>query len=480
MSARKSLIYSVMDRYASLAISIGSSMLIARLLTPTEIGIFSVTMVMLVMLTTVRDMGAGSYLIQVQDLTAERVRAVWSVQLGLGIGLACIILAISYPAALLYHEPRVQSILLVVALNYAINPFGSITYAWLMREMKFETVAVMRFCSSLGGALVSGVLAWKQYGPISLAFGSLAATAINALIASYFRPAWFPLRPGLVGIREVLAFGSRLTGSTIATSVSGSAVELILGKLQGLAAAGFYSRAGGLLQMFNRFFVDAVGSVCLPWFSKQLREVGSFTQSFEKATSYATVIGWPFCIGIFFLAHPTIRLLYGTQWDASVNLARLLAIGLALSVPSVLCNIAMLASGAVAKIARLSLVCAVFSFVVLSLGAMHSLLGLGVGSIAASAFSSIVWMASTRTALQLPLARLGAALWRSLLVALASAIGPITAFVVYGFTPDQIAAPLALGIGGSLLGFIIGAFLARHPIIGEFSLVWKKLGAGRA
>ncbi|TAM43293.1 MAG: hypothetical protein EPN61_08505 [Burkholderiaceae bacterium] len=87
MSTRKSLVFSFLDRYASLAISIVSSMVIARLLTPTEIGVFSVTMVRLMFVSTVRDLGAGQYLIQEKELTTERIRAVWAVQLGRATGL---------------------------------------------------------------------------------------------------------------------------------------------------------------------------------------------------------------------------------------------------------------------------------------------------------------------------------------------------------------------------------------------------------
>ena len=39
MSTRNSLFFSFLDRYASLAISVVSSMVIARLLTPAEIGV---------------------------------------------------------------------------------------------------------------------------------------------------------------------------------------------------------------------------------------------------------------------------------------------------------------------------------------------------------------------------------------------------------------------------------------------------------
>ncbi|HPW30049.1 MAG TPA: oligosaccharide flippase family protein [Rhodoferax sp.] len=274
MSARKTLFYSFLDRYASLLISVVSSMVIARLLTPQEVGVFSVTMMLLMFVGTVRDMGAGQYLVQEKELTVDRIRAVWAVQLGLGLGLAALVLLVSYPVAVFYNEPRMRDIMLVVALNYAINPFGSLTYAWLMREMRFEVVALMRFSASLSGAMVSGWLAWKNYGPISLAFGSLTSTVVNALIAVYFRPTAFPWLPGFAEIRRVLVFGSHFTFSSIVTTLSESAPELMLGKVQSLTTAGLYSRANGLVLMFNRLFVDAVGAFCIPWFAKANREQG--------------------------------------------------------------------------------------------------------------------------------------------------------------------------------------------------------------
>lgn len=110
MPTRKSLFFSFLDRYASLAINVLSSMVIARLLTPAEIGVFSVTMVLLMFVATVRDMGAGQYLLQEKELTNDRIRAVWAVQLGLGIGLACVVLLASYPVSIFYKEPDRKSV----------------------------------------------------------------------------------------------------------------------------------------------------------------------------------------------------------------------------------------------------------------------------------------------------------------------------------------------------------------------------------
>ena len=450
-------------------------MVIARLLTPSELGVFSVAMVLLTFVSTVRDMGTGQYLVQEKNLTTERIRAVWAVQLGLGLTLACLVLVASYPVAAFYKEPRMLDIMLVVAFSYAVNPFGSLTYAWLMREMRFESIALMRFSATLGGAFVSIWLAWKGYGPISLAFGSLASTLTNALLAIYFRPKSFPWLPGVGEIKRVLVFGSRLTGSSIVATMSGGAPELLLGKLQDLTAAGLYSRSSGLVQMFHRLFVDAVGAVCLPWFARQSRERGSFVDPFLKATAYVTAFGWSFCLAVVCLAHPMVRVLYGNQWDQSVDLARLLAVAMLFSVPASLCETALLSSGAVATIARVTILSALQSVVFVAVGASQGLVALGFSVMASAAVSAVIWLRATSRHIDLPLLGLMRTLRQSALVALLAAVGPALALWIYGPYPEVIAMPLVLGGVGSLAGFVVGVMIFQHPLQEEIVAIWSKI-----
>jgi O-antigen/teichoic acid export membrane protein len=475
MSTRKSLVFSFMDRYASLAISVGSSMVIARLLTPAEIGVYSVTMVLLMLVASVRDMGAGQYLVQEQDLTLERIRSVWAVQLGLGLGLALLVLLASYPVSLFYKEPRMRDIMLVIALNYAINPFGSLTYAWLMREMRFESVAFMRFVASLSGALVSVWLAWQGFGPISLACGSLASTAVNALVAMYFRPKSFPWMPGLREVKRVLSFGSRLTAGGLVSVLSGGSPELLLGKLQDLHAAGLYSRANGLVQMFGRLVIDAVNTVCLSWFAKQSREQDGFVEPFVKATAYVSVVGWSFCAMVVCLAQPIVRILYGAQWDASVDLARLLALAMAFTVPATLCQAALLACGAVSKVTRLTIVNACQTMVFVALGATQGMVAVGLAMVVASAVAALYSLRVTALQLGLPLRDLLRALRLSMQVALLAAVGPALALAWFGLYTDERVLPLLLGGTGSLAGLVLGVMLFKHPLQDELQAIGAKL-----
>jgi O-antigen/teichoic acid export membrane protein len=475
MPTRKSLFFSFLDRYAGLIISVGSSMVIARLLTPTEIGVYSVTMVLLAFASTVRDMGAGQYLVQERDLTTARIRAVWSVQLGLGFGLACVVALASYPVAIFYNEPRMRDIMLLVALNYLVNPFGSLTYAWLMREMHFQSVAMMRFLSSISGAFVAIWLAWKGYGPISLAFGSLASTVVNALVAVYFRPKSFPWLPGIHEIRHVLEFGSKLTFSTIIRTLESGAPELLIGKLQNLSAAGIYSRSNGLVQMFHRLVVDAVASVCLPWFAKQSREQGSFVDPFLKATAYVTAIGWSFCLVLICLAHPIVRVLYGDQWDQSVDLTRLLAAAMLFTVPASLCGTALLSSGAVAAIGRVTGLSAIQGTALIALGASQGLMPMGLAIIAASAIAATLWLRAVSKHFGLALLGLLRFLHSSMLVALMATIGPAISLWMYGPYPASSAMPLVFGGITGLVGFLAGVIIFDHPLREEVQSVVAKI-----
>jgi O-antigen/teichoic acid export membrane protein len=471
LSTRRSLVFSFIDRYASLAIGIASSMIIARLLTPAEIGIFSVAMVLIALVSTVRDMGAGQYLVQEKELTQDRIRAVWAVQLGLGALLAVVVLGLSQPAAAFYAEPRVQGIMWLLALNYLVNPLGSVTYAWLMREMRYDAIAVIRLSATLGSATTSVVLALRGHGPISLAWGSLAGTLCNAGVSVFFRPRGYPWMPGLREIRRVLSFGTKITSGSIASSIATGAPEFLLGKLQSFTAAGLFSRAQGLVAMFDRLVSDAVYPVALSLFSKELRESRDASPGLIKALSYVTALSWSFAIAIVFLAHPIIRLLYGSQWDQAADLARLLAGALAFAAPMKLCHAALIAAGGATTLLRATLMTVGLTLPLVVAGVVAGLFYLGAAMLLAAALGALVWLSATRTLVRFDWRTLAIELGRSLAVALTAGLAPACAFFAWGSRPEHLVLPLATGILGSSIGFLLALHVVRHPLRLELELI---------
>jgi O-antigen/teichoic acid export membrane protein len=464
MSTRRALFFSFLDRYAGLVLSVGSSMFIARLLTPEEMGVFSVTMVLILFVSSMRDMGAGQYLVQQKHLDAEQIRAVWTVLLFMGWAMALLVLAAAWPMAAFYGEPEMVSLLCVISVNFVVSPFGSMTYAWLMREMRFELLAIMRLGSGLAGAATSVTMAWQGYGALSLAVGSLVATVVNAALALCFRPARFGWLPRLAGVRQVLAFGSKISASGLVWTAAEGAPELFLGKLQGMAAAAYFSRANGLAMMFQRIVLDATQSVALPLFAKAGRESGDFHAPFILATTYVTVLGWAFFLGVAMLAQPLIHLLYGNQWDNAVTLARLLAIGMAVGLPAAMCTQALMAAGQASGLLKYSLVAASVQVACVAGGAAHSVEGAGVGFIAAQLLVTTGWLCVTRRLVRVRLRPLLVQLLRSAAVALAAAAVPAVYVLAYGLEPSQpYVALLVSALGGGIV-FAAALFAFGHPL----------------
>lgn len=482
MSTRKALALSFLDRYAGLLVAIVSSMVIARMLSPAEIGVFSVTMVMLSFASSLRDLGAGQYLLQERELTADRIRATWTVQISLGLSFAVLLLLAAHPVAVFYREPRMVDLMRVLALNFAISPFGSLTYAWLMREMRFDALAVMRFSSNLIGAFVSIFMAWRGYGPVSLAVGSVAATLANAALAICFRPASFPWLPGYRELGRVLRVGGKVSVATVLNTVAHSVPELTLGKLHAMADVGLYSRANGLASMFQRLVLDATHSVATPLFAKASRDGSELGPIFLTATAYVTTIGWSFLGVLIVLAEPTVRVLYGDQWDASVPLTQIIAAGLAIALPSTFCAATLLASGAMNSLVRITFLTSFQYAVILWVGAVLGLRGLSWAIPLEAGVSMVLWLSMTPVMRQVPRADFVGALLRSACISVPTAACSAAAFFYPADADHSSLFRVAIGLIVATIMFFIALFLTRHPLSVEVTKLfhaWRALLALR-
>ncbi len=473
MSTRKAFAFSFVDRYAGLLIHMVSAMVIARLLTPNEIGVYSLTMVLIGFIATFRDLGAGQYLVQKKDLTTDNVRATWAVQLGLGFLFASIIAGASITVSRFYEEPRMTAIMLVLAFNFAITPFQALPYAWLTREMRFGYLATIRMTGALAQAMCAIALAWWGFGPISLAWANLAATVAGIALAISLVGASLPWLPRFVGVRQVVSFGGRLTTVSFLTNLRNASPELFLGKLQGMHETGLFSRGQGLVVMFERLIMDGFNAVAFPLFAKQVREGQEMASSFLRAAALITALGWSFlaCLGI--LAYPLIRVLYGSQWDEAVDPTRWLAAAMALAVPFHVCLAPMLATGAVSQVLRVAALSTCIYIGCAGIGAQFGLLTLSQLLLPAAALSSALWLYAAKQHVGFKWTSLFGGLGKSAIIAMATASIPLAVSMVLGWRASDILTTLLVAVPGAAAGFCAAAWLTRHA-------VWEEIARARA
>ena len=137
---RRSLALSAAQSYISVALQLVSTVVLSRVLTPAEVGVFAVASVFAALATNFRDFGIAEYLIQAKTLSTENIRAAFAVNIAMSwaMGLAMVFGADWVGA--FYRSEVIVEVMRVQALNFLLIPFGAINMAWFRRNMNFKPI----------------------------------------------------------------------------------------------------------------------------------------------------------------------------------------------------------------------------------------------------------------------------------------------------------------------------------------------------
>jgi O-antigen/teichoic acid export membrane protein len=456
----------------TMLITFVSSLFISRLLTPHEIGIFSIAYVLAGLLRTIREMGLGSYIVQEQELTTTRFRTAFGISILVSIVTGSIVAALAGPAANFYHEPGIEDAMYVIAATFILVPFGATTLSVMRRELRFKRIALIEIISTLLQASSAVFFAWWGLGFMSLAWSTLFSTACTVAIVAWFRPSTLPWLPALTEWRRVLRFSGFISGSSLVSYFNSSASDLILGRLLNIESVAFFNRARSLSDMLGPVLIGAAQKVSLPYYSELLRSGNSALPAFLRASNIYNSVAIPAYAVICILADSTITVLFGQQWGDSVVPLQALCIASIISSPATLSNQILIASGNVRLQFKIDLECLIIKLILIIISAPFGL--------AAVAWSYALSSFITTTLRLLPIHQhFGASLadlWGTLkytpTITLICILGPVISITI----SDNNWSIIIAGYMGAIACFILGLFVFDSPIKSEVqSFIFGKI-----
>lgn len=468
-SVRKSIAFAALDSYLGLILSIASTVVIARILTPQQTGVFAVAAVFASLASTFRDFGVAEYLIQEQQLDDNSIRAALTVNLAISWLMALLIFGLSPLAAAFYREPGVGDVMRVQAVNFLLIPFGAVTMAWFRREMNFRPIFIAGLLANSASFVTSITLALQGFGYMSLAWSSLVGVVVTVGVSVWMRPKTFPRWPGLTGVGRVLHFGKFASGVYIFGQAGKGAPEMIIGRAQDLAAVGMFSRANGLVEIFNRLVLRSIVPMCLPYFAKGVREQGTPMPGLLRTMSYLTAVGWPFLLFMSLGAYAVIRMMYGVQWLDAVPLSRVLCATAAIELIFYPAKEAMLSLGKARESNTLQMGTQAFRVAGLLAAVPFGLAGACWGLLVAACAGALLSHWYLHRLVGLRWLQNSAALWPSLQVSLLTAV-PMALWVWYSPITEQNF--VLMGLAGGVLcaaSWLLALRALHHPLWDEVS-----------
>jgi O-antigen/teichoic acid export membrane protein len=317
-SLRKKVGIQFLASNGALAANFVLSIIIARLLSPQEIGIFSMSAVLVAFSHVFRDFGVNAYIKRHKTLDAQTIRTATGILYITSFTMAGILFASSWLWARFFNVEGVRHVVQVLALGFLFIPFGAIPNAVLSRNMEVEKNAKVLIFGTVVYCSATIVLAMAGFGYMTMAWANLINILAMGIGYHWVKPPGMPRRPSLKGWRKIVGFG----GGTVLTSslkaIDTALPDVMLGRMATPAHVGFYSRANSTVGIITSALTPTINALALPYLSKTFHSKDRLDVEFCLGTSYLASVIWPALGFVLVMKSEIILTLYGSKWIESV------------------------------------------------------------------------------------------------------------------------------------------------------------------
>lgn len=360
------------------AVSFASTLVLARLLSPSDFGLAGSALVFASLAFLLADLGLGASLVQRHELTEQdRSTAFWT-SAGLGLVLMVAGVGLSWPLADLYRQPEVQPLFAVLSVTFLLTALGTTQGALLIRNLSFRSLEVRAVVSATVSVAVGIGVALLGYGPWAIIAQVVAHTGISTALlwrSSPWRPRFLFSSESL---RHLLGYGGPVLGSNFVWYLERNTDNFLIGRVLGPAALGAYGIAYNIMLVPILKIVAPIQQVFFPAMSR-IRQRGDLGPVWLRMTRVLTALAFPLLVGLAVVAPEFVAVVLGEKWHAAVRVLQVLAwVGIVQVLAAQATNV-LEAIGQVGVVLRYSFVSAAASIAGFLIGLQWGIVGVAVG-----------------------------------------------------------------------------------------------------
>ncbi len=317
--------WSALGQYTVQAVSLVSSVVLARLLDPRDFGLLAMALVFVSFTQALAQLGSGTLVVQRKQVSRQLLDSLFSVNLLAGILGAVALWILSPLVARLYRTGDVVPVLRALSAVLVLSSAGLIHGGLLRRRLDFRRLAWIEAAAVISKGACAISLAALGKGVWALVAGFATESLVRTGLLFTFS-GWFPrLQIKRKEIMEAKDFLLNVTGFAIFRMVSRNADNLIIGRALGSVSLGYYSLAYTLYTLPNQYVSFVVARVLLPALSAVQDEKEELKRIYLRACEGISLITFPITIGLALTAGPFVLSVYGEKWSPAIPVVSVLA-----------------------------------------------------------------------------------------------------------------------------------------------------------
>lgn len=314
------------ERCGSQLVTFIVSVVLARILDPSDYGIITLVTVFTTILQVFVDSGLGTALVQKKDADDLDFSSVFYFNCALCLVLYLGMFAAAPLIAKFYENTALVPIIRVISLTVVVSGLKNVQQAYVSRNMQFKRF----FYSAIGGVVFSAVLgialAKAGCGVWALVAQQLSNVAINTAIL-WITVKWRPKKMfSWDRLKGLLSFGWKLLVSALLDTGYNNLRNLIIGKVYSTADLAYYDQGEKFPKVIVTNINSSIDSVLLPSMSSEQDDRERVKNMTRRAIKTSTYIMAPLMMGLAFCAEPVVTLVLTEKWLPCVPFLRIFCI----------------------------------------------------------------------------------------------------------------------------------------------------------
>lgn len=298
-------------------LTIGTTMVVSRYVTPEEFGIAGMVLSFVAFLVLF-DTGLTWATVQAPELSKDKVDGLFFFGLGLGLVLWGVAVAAGPYLAVFYAQPELATVSRVMGAAVFLNGLTTQPAAVLKRQLRQKTTNIIDTVALFGSSAVAIVLALNNGGYWAVVGQVVTLQAVRGALLFIYSGYWPSWPVNFSRAHREIKIGAGLALSNYVCYFQLYLGSILVGRFFGVSSLGNYQRAYGVKSMPTAYATMVVTDVMVSSLAALRSDAERMGEAYRKALRLIAFIGCPAGAALYPLAPEVIRILYGSQWLAAV------------------------------------------------------------------------------------------------------------------------------------------------------------------
>src|SRR4051812_8586601 len=324
--AARAVPWTMLNYATGKALSLVSTVILARLLVPADFGLLAVAGLLTGAIAVFTYEGLGSAVMLERDMDHSELAAALGFLIGVGVSSALIGVLASPLVGVVFDVDGATGVVAASSAGLALTGISSFYYSLVLRDLRAKVLFAGEIVAGLASLAVAIPMAVGGAGVWSLVVGNLTAGVIYlvwVIVASRvrFRPRW-----DRATARRFWNSGKGFLAHNALWWASANVDNALVARFAGAGLLGAYSTAYRLADIPDLAIADAVSQVSFPSFTKLRSQGQDVTRSYLRVLGLVAFAACPLALLLSAAADPFVHTVLGSHWTQAIGPLEILGI----------------------------------------------------------------------------------------------------------------------------------------------------------